>query len=546
MIAKMLHLDLVCLAGEKAKTLEALRALGAVHLDLSSAHGPEVASAKGDAADAEKAVRLILKARGRTKDCDIHERSVADILAIDSDREKLKVAKDEIERQVREYEPYGDFDPELAAKLLKEVEGIRDVVGLPETLPEMRLSKMREKLVRVENRISIDEAKLAGSDEKAVLRRYPALADRIAFESAKELVGESGELAFVSGWVPEMRRAELGEAARANGWATLLRAPAEGETPPTLLEPPKMFRPMKALFDGLGIAPAYTEADVSVPFMCYFSLFFAMLVGDGAYGAIFLAGTLAMRKRLPKSWFILLTVFSSATIAWGILSNTWFGAAIPWCADWPTVKWLGDVTYRNIMLVCFTIGASHLMLARIWNGVCRLPDSTAVAEFGWAGVLLFMYFVTNSLVGIFPSIPSCMTWVFGVSLVCVFLFSVKPKDLKKDGISLGMLPLNIMSSLGDIISYVRLFAVGLASVKVAENFNSMALGLVSGDKPLWLNALMFVGTVLILVAGHALNLAMAALSILVHAVRLNTLEFSNHKGVSWSGYAFRPFRKNNN
>ena len=195
------------------------------------------------------------------------------------------------------------------------------------------------------------------------------------------------------------------------------------------------------------------------------------------------------------------------------------------------------------MLVCFTIGASHLMLARIWNGVCRLPDSTAIAEFGWAGVLLFMYFVTNSLVGIFPSIPPSMTWVFGVSLVCVFLFSVKPKDLKKNGIALGMLPLNIMSSLGDVISYVRLFAVGLASVKVAENFNSMALGLVSGDKPLWLNALMSVGTVLILVAGHALNLAMAALSILVHAVRLNTLEFSNHKGVSWSGYAFRPFRR---
>ena len=107
-----------------------------------------------------------------------------------------------------------------------------------------------------------------------------------------------------------------------------------------------------------------------------------------------------------------------------------------------------------------------------------------------------------------------------------------------------MLPLNIMSALGDIISYVRLFAVGLASVKVAENFNSMALGLVSGDNPLWLNALLSVGTVLILVAGHALNLAMAALSILVHAVRLNTLEFSNHKGVSWAGYAFSPFKTN--
>jgi len=543
MIVKMHHLDLVCLASEKTATLEKLRELGAVHLDLASAQGASVAAAKGEAADAEQAVRLILKARGKSTDFDIHERSVAEVLSIDADRETLKGAKEELEREIRVYEPYGDFDPALAEKLLKEVDGLRDVARLPETLPSMRLSKMHEKLDRIENRIRIDDARLAGCDEKSILRRFPAIADKIAFESARELVGEKGELAFLSGWIPVTRRDALSEAVRANGWGALLREPAEGETPPTLVEPPKMFRPMKVLFDGLGIAPAYTEADVSVPFMCYFSLFFAMLVGDGAYGAIFLAGTLAMRKKLPKSWFTLLTVFSLATIAWGVLSNTWFGAGIPACADWPTVKWLGDVTYKNIMLVCFTIGASHLMLARIWNGVCRLPDTTAIAEFGWAGVLLFMYFVTNSLVGIFPSIPSFMTWVFGVSLACVFLFSVKPKDLKKNGITLGMLPLNIMSSLGDIISYVRLFAVGLASVKVAENFNSMALGLLSGDKPLWFNALMFVGTVLILVAGHALNLAMAALSILVHAVRLNTLEFSNHKGVSWSGYAFRPFRR---
>ena len=106
-----------------------------------------------------------------------------------------------------------------------------------------------------------------------------------------------------------------------------------------------------------------------------------------------------------------------------------------------------------------------------------------------------------------------------------------------------MLPLSVMSALGDIISYVRLFAVGLASVKVAENFNSMATGLLSGANPWWLNSLMAVAMAAILVIGHGLNLAMAALSILVHAVRLNTLEFSNHKGVTWSGRAFNPFRK---
>ena len=544
MIVKMLHLDLVCLAAEKEKTLTQLRDLGAVHLDLSSAQGATVAAAKGAAADAEKAVRLILKARGKAKDVNIHERSVADILAIDADRETLKGAKDELERMIRTYEPYGDFDPELAERLLKDVEGLRDVVPLPEKLPPMSLSKMREKLDRIESRIIIDVAKLAGSDEKAILKKYPALADKIAFESAKELVGEQGELAYVSGWIPEPARGKFAAAVHENGWGALLREPADGELPPTLIEPPKMFRPMKALFSGLGIAPAYNEADVSVPFMCYFSIFFAMLVGDGAYGAIFLAATLALRKKLPKSWFILLTVFSSATVLWGLLSNTWFGAGIPWCADWPTVKWLADPSYHNMMLLCFTIGVSHLMLARVWNGICRAPDSTCIAEFGWVGILLFMYLVTNSIVGIFPGIPQWGFWVLGVSVVAVFGFSVKPSELKTRGAELGMLPLNIMSALGDIISYVRLFAVGLASVKVAENFNSMATGLLSSDNALWLNTLMCVAMVAILIVGHTLNLAMAGLSILVHAVRLNTLEFSNHKGVSWSGYAFNPFKKN--
>ena len=547
MIVKMNHLDLVCVAADKEQTLAKLRDLGAVHLDLRSASGESVAAAKGEAADAERAVRIVLKAReGKEKEpLEIRPRTVAEILQIDADREKLKGEIEELKRTIAVYEPYGDFDPELAKKILEAGVDLSSVAELPAKLPEMRLSDMRAKLTRQESLVATATARLAGCDESAILKQYPALADKIAFECAKELMSESGAVACVSGWIAERSVSGLRDVAHESGWGLLVRAPAEGETPPTLIEPPKMFRPVKVLFDGLGIAPAYTEADVSVPFMCYFSLFFAMLVGDGAYGAIFLAATLALRKKLPKSWFILLTVFSFATVVWGVLSNTWFGASIPWCANWPTVQWLADPSYGNMMLLCFTIGVSHLMLARLWNGVCKLPDSTALAEFGWAGILLFMYFVTNSIVGIFAAIPSAMFWVFGVALVLVFGFSVKPSELKTRGAELGMLPLNIMSALGDIISYVRLFAVGLASVKVAENFNSMATDLVAGADAVWLKALMSVAMVAILVVGHGLNLAMAGLSILVHAVRLNTLEFSNHKGVSWSGYAFSPFRKTN-
>ena len=542
MIVKMLHLDLLCVAAESDSTLEALRSLGAVHLDLSAAQGAEVSSAKGEAADAEKAVRFILKARGKGKPGTVR-RTSSEVLAIQKALDEKKDSLEDLNREIAKYEPYGDFDPALAKKLLDRGVDLAAVAELPEILPPKRLSVMKNDAAELKSSIDGDVSSLAATDENAIIASFPELSERIAFAAAKELMLEKGAISVVSGWIPERRLNDLQKTAAEQGWGLLTRGAAEDETPPTLVEPPKLFRPMKALFDGLGIAPAYTESDVSVPFMCYFSLFFAMLVGDGAYGTIFLLGTLAARKKLPRSWFILLTVFSVSTVVWGVLSNTWFGAQIPALASLPTVRWLADPSYHNMMLLCFTIGVSHLMLARIWNGVCRMPDSTALAEFGWAGILLFMYLVTNSIVGIFPSIPQWGFYMFYVSLAGVFLFSVKPSELKTRGAELGMLPLNIMSALGDIISYVRLFAVGLASVKVAENFNSMATGLVAGADEIWVKALMAVAMVAILVVGHALNLAMAGLSILVHAVRLNTLEFSNHKGVSWSGVAYKPFKR---
>ena len=577
MIVPMKRILLLCLAKETESTLAALRELGAVHLDLSARGGEESSAAGMVYEKAERAVRIAAKATkefggGKAK-------SVLDvdgILALDARRDELKSVSDALKGTIRRYEAFGDFDPALAVKLssagvrlhllddgtyrflysdetLSEKPGVRE---LP--MPSERLSVTKEKLAAVEDEIADIAEKLACTDVSGILKSFPELRDAVAFAAAKDdmaanLFGEEGsaKIAVVRGWIAGDSAESLSAAARRNGWGLALRDANSDETPPTLIRPPKLFRPVKALFEGLGIAPAYSEADVSVPFMCYFSLFFAMLVGDGAYGAIFLGATLfgwkktagGNRSPLVKSWLVLMTVFSSATVLWGLLSNTWFGAQIPWCMDWPTVKWLADPSYANMMLLCFTIGASHLILARLWNGVCRMNDSTCVAEFGWAGILLFMYFVTNSIVGIFSGIPSVLYWVFGVSLVMVFGFSVKPSELKTRGAELGMLPLNIMSALGDIISYVRLFAVGLASVKVAENFNAMATGLLDGADTVWAKAAMAVAMVAILVLGHALNLVMAGLSILVHAVRLNTLEFSNHKGVSWSGYAFNPFKK---
>ena len=579
MIVPMKRIFLICVEKDAESTLTSLRDLGAVHLDFSASGGEGKAVAGSALEKAEKAVRIAAKAAkelggGET----VAPLGVEEILALDARREELKGTAESLKGTIRRYEPFGDFDPVLAKKLesahvrlvlkdngsyvfaygdeaLDEEPGVRQI-----PLPEERLSITKNRLWDTEDEMAEITAKIARADISGIVKAFPELRDAVAFAAAKDEMaanlfgdGESASMRFslIRGWMAKDSSETLKESARKNGWGLVLRDPDADEMPPTLIRPPRLFRPVKALFEGLGIAPAYSEADVSVPFMCYFSLFFAMLVGDGAYGAIFLAATLygwrktsgGNRSPLVRSWLVLMTVFSSATVLWGLLSNTWFGAQIPWCADWPTVKWLADPSYSNMMLLCFTIGASHLILARLWNGICRINDSTCVAEFGWAGILLFMYFVTNSIVGIFSGIPSVLYWVFGVSLAMVFGFSVKPSELKTRGAELGMLPLNIMSALGDIISYVRLFAVGLASVKVAENFNAMATGLLDGAEAVWAKVLMAIAMVAILVLGHALNLVMAGLSILVHAVRLNTLEFSNHKGVSWAGYSFNPFKK---
>lgn len=135
MILKMQHLDLVCVASEKESTLETLRDLGVVHLDISTVSGAAVAAAKGKAEDAEKAVRLILKARGKEDNVNLHERAVEDVLALDADRETLKSEKGRLEREIRIYAPFGDFDPELAAKLRASVDGLDEAVSLPRSSP---------------------------------------------------------------------------------------------------------------------------------------------------------------------------------------------------------------------------------------------------------------------------------------------------------------------------------------------------------------------------------------------------------------------------
>ena len=601
MIVPMKRLFVLCLAADREAALRRLAALGAVQIDEEVADSPAIAAAAAGGAAAEAAREALREgaanpdpyalALRRAKADASDDPAVRHVLAVADRWLDAADAAKAAEATLARFAPWGDFDPAAARALAdagvpvslfetpardfseaafpaggtlrvlhrdkERVCGAFVGAPLPEgvaaaPLPPEPAAATRRRLeeARAAMRMAAGTLKTLGREKGAVLASAADYDARRVWALAAENFRAAGPVAHLVGWIPEPRLAELGRAAREEGWGWLARDPEGEEKPPVALEPPRWTRPFLAVLGGLGILPGYTETDIAVPFYCFFTLFFAMLVGDAGYGALLLALWFGLRAgarrggREPapamKPVLTLLLVFSVATIVWGVLTGTYFGMPHEWlpavlAADLPTARWLGD--QGHIMWLCFTIGLVHLELARAWNVVQLWPDSRALSEIGWGGVVFAMYNIVCSIAIPGFAYPGWASVVMAVSVLLILFFTYKKSELKENVVSLCMTPLNVISSMGDIISYVRLFAVGLAAVKIAETFDTMAAGL---SLPLWAKIPCMV---LILLLGHALNLAMSALSILVHAVRLNTLEFSSAKGISWSGTPYRPFHQ---
>ena len=123
------------------------------------------------------------------------------------------------------------------------------------------------------------------------------------------------------------------------------------------------------------------------------------------------------------------------------------------------------------------------------------------------------------------------------SLLVLFFTNPRKNIIKGIGQGLGNLLLNLINNFTDIVSYIRLFAVGLATVAVADSFNKMAMEVGFGSLAAGLL------TAFILLLGHSLNILLGPMSILVHGVRLNVLEFCNHLDIKWSGFSYRPLKE---
>ena len=228
----------------------------------------------------------------------------------------------------------------------------------------------------------------------------------------------------------------------------------------------------------------------------------------------------------------LLILLSGATVVWGALSGSWFG--IP---GMPAIPWLADEKTKdgNIQFFCFLLAFGQLALGRVWRAIHEGGLRSYIRHIGWALIIFGNFILTLKIIVWQGAFPVWMYYIYGAGLLMVMLADVNWKDPA----DCFQFPFNVIGSFTDVLSYIRLFAVGMAGGCIASSFNNMGLDIFKAS--VWFIPF----GVLAILAGHLLNIALGFMSVLVHGVRLNTLEFSNHTGLSWSGQKFKPFKNNN-
>ena len=419
------------------------------------------------------------------------------------------------------------------------------------------------------------------------IKKFRKLLDTdIEFENAssgmgKENAGTETDLAWLSGYVPVADMEEFENCCKEHQWAYASQDPENPDEVPTKLKNNKIVSMIYPLTDFLGTVPGYAEYDISGWFLLFFTVFFGMIFGDGGYGLLLLVVFVLLSlkskisgKKVP-ALFPLAILLSFATVVWGLVTCTWFGLSpdqlrglgLDWLVNLSITPisnaapegyllplfWTdGGLTKdQNLEIFCFALALMQLSVAHIKAMIADRKSLKALGDFGSLIQLWGMFYVVLSLVvssEIFPlglvigNIPVGLLAIalVGIGFALSFIFanysgSIKDSILESVKNIISVL-LGVVNVFSDIVSYIRLWAVGLAGSAISNTVNQMA-GDIAG------HFIMFIAVVALLVFGHGLNMVLNLLSVIVHGVRLNTLEFSSHLGMSWSGFKYAPFKE---
>ena len=368
---------------------------------------------------------------------------------------------------------------------------------------------------------------------------------------------------LLEGWFPQDKQDEVERFLQSENVYYETRDAQEGDNVPIKLRNNWFTRQFEVLTGMYGM-PVYQENDPTPIIACFYSLFFAICMGDCGYGILLIlfgwgvkagkikGGLLDMFKGLGN----IIMLLGGATTIVGFFLGTFMGINLyeaAWVPD--GIKALqapfqGKLAgYSTQMVMALIIGVVHIILAMTIKAVSYTRNKGFVATIStWAWLLLFVGAIVIAILGGMQTISEqAMKWAFiivaVISALGIYIFN----DIHRNpliNIGAGLYDTYNMASgvMGDVLSYIRLYALGLSGAMLGDTFNTLGLSLSSGDFTYY-SPLLWIGTGIILLLGHVLNIAMSALGAFVHPLRLTFVEYFKNVGYEGTGTKYVPFAK---
>ncbi|MCL2302818.1 MAG: V-type ATP synthase subunit I [Lentimicrobiaceae bacterium] len=514
-----------------------------------------------------------------------------------NEKDKLTLDKQGIQKEIDRIIPLGDFEPENIYRLEKkgwymnfhvvskskfDPQWIEDYNAVKLTqrgsqlyfatftqnpaippieaehirLSEKSISEWKKDLKVIDVRhkeIEQELAKIAQETIETLRYNEKKVKDHINFEKV-ELSGDTAageKLMILEGYVPAENELQTTEVLQKEAIYFNVAEPTPEDNPPIKLKNNRFFRAFELIAD-LYDKPNYNAFDFTPFFAPFYIIFFGLCLGDAGYGLIFLAASFFLRR--SKDSFMrtagqLATYFGIGTIIFGFMSGTFFGIQLL------KVDWVWLQPFKNLGLImtdmqlfyfALIIGGVQIVYALIIKGIVRwmrFGFYYSLDTFGWLITMLGggLYLAGNQGM-IAPVNSTLLITLLSVGGFMMLFFNNPEKGLKglPGSIGSGLFGVynKITGLLGDLLSYIRLFALGISGAVMGLVFNDLAMGLA----PDIIIARELV-IVFILLFGHGINIFINSLGAFIHPVRLTFVEFYNNVGFEGGGKAYTPFKK---
>ena len=429
-------------------------------------------------------------------------------------------------------------------------------------LPNRRLSELVRE--QEELKTSIKEAndrldQFCINNLPIVENALDSLESDINLMEVEQLGGErlaEGSIVMMEGWIPVENEVEVRKMLDESGIYYEIRPAEKEDNAPIKLKNGKISRAFEMLTKMYGM-PDYGEFDPTPLLAPFYALFFGMCVGDAGYGLLLVILGFYLKKKLSKSMaglMNLLITLGVATTVVGALFNTFFGAAL---TDWNLPEWMNSLiisgkwdgtAYDKTMVIALLVGMFHICFAMVVKAIgstVRYGFKNSLSAWGW--LLLVggsVTVATLNYLGVLDMETSKMAYmgIGGVSAIGIFLLN----DIRRNvfmNVGAGLWDTYNMATglMGDLLSYLRLYALGLAGGMLGGVFNDLGMQLRDALGGFLFGIPGWICFALIFVAGHGLNIALSCLSGYVHSIRLTFVEYFKNSGYDGKGVEYKPF-----